>query len=39
VFIEGEIWNAVSDVAVEANQSVEVVSVDGLTLRVKPRAA
>ena len=39
VFIEGEIWNAVSDVAIEANQSVEVVSVDGLTLRVKPRAA
>jgi membrane-bound serine protease (ClpP class) len=38
VFIEGEIWNAVSDVAIEVNQPVEVVGVDGLTLRVKPRA-
>lgn len=37
VFIEGEIWNAVSDVPVETGQSVEVVGVEGLTLKVKPK--
>jgi len=37
VFIEGELWNAVSDVAVEKNQLVEIVAVEGLTLKVKPK--
>jgi len=37
VFIEGEIWNAVSAVAVEAGQPVEVTGVSGLTLQVKPK--
>jgi len=37
VFIEGEIWNAVSDVVVEKDQPVEVVSIEGLTLKVKPK--
>lgn len=37
VFIEGELWNAVSEVAVEKNQPVEIVTVEGLTLKVKPR--
>lgn len=37
VFIEGEIWNAASDTPVEAGQSVEVVGVEGLTLKVKPK--
>jgi len=37
VFIEGESWNAVSDTAVEAGQPVEVVAVEGLTLKVKPK--
>jgi membrane-bound serine protease (ClpP class) len=37
VFIEGELWNAASEVAVEKNQSVEVVAVEGLTLKVKPK--
>jgi|ERR1022692_45981 membrane-bound serine protease (ClpP class) len=37
VFIEGELWNAVSEVAVEKNQPVEIVTVEGLTLRVKPK--
>jgi membrane-bound serine protease (ClpP class) len=37
VFIEGELWNAVSDVAVEKDQPVEVVGVEGLTLKVKPK--
>jgi membrane-bound serine protease (ClpP class) len=37
VFIEGEYWNAVSDAPVEPGQNVEVVSVEGLTLKVKPK--
>jgi len=36
VFIEGEYWNAVSDRPIEPGQRVEVVSLDGLTLKVKP---
>ncbi len=38
VFIEGELWNAVSDVAVEKDQPVEVIGIEGLTLKVKPKA-
>jgi membrane-bound serine protease (ClpP class) len=37
VFIEGELWNAVSAVAVEAGQPVEITGVNGLTLQVKPK--
>ncbi len=37
VFIEGEYWNAVSDVVVEKDQPVEVVGIEGLTLKVKPK--
>ena len=37
VFIEGESWRAVSDMAVDAGQAVEVVAVAGLTLKVKPK--
>ena len=37
VFIEGESWNAVSDLPVETGQAVEVTGIDGLTLKVKPR--
>jgi membrane-bound serine protease (ClpP class) len=37
VFIEGENWNAVSETAVETGQSVEVISIEGLTLKVKPK--
>ncbi|HUA38911.1 MAG TPA: nodulation protein NfeD [Candidatus Sulfopaludibacter sp.] len=37
VFIEGETWNAVSDLPVEAGQPVEVVGIEGLTLKVKPK--
>jgi membrane-bound serine protease (ClpP class) len=37
VFIEGELWNAVSEVPVEAGQSVEVTGLEGLTLKVKPK--
>jgi membrane-bound serine protease (ClpP class) len=37
VFIEGELWNAVSDIPVEAGQTVEVTGLEGLTLKVKPK--
>ncbi len=37
VFIEGEIWNAVSDAAIEAGQPVEITGMTGLTLKVKPK--
>jgi len=39
VFVEGEYWNAVSEseVAVEKDQKVEIVGVEGLTLKVKPK--
>ena len=37
VFIEGEIWNAVSETPVETGQPVEVVGIEGLTLKVKPK--
>lgn len=38
VFIEGEIWNARSDAAIEAGQPVEITAVEGLTLKVKPKS-
>jgi membrane-bound serine protease (ClpP class) len=37
VFVEGEYWNALSEVPVEEGQDVEIVSVEGLTLKVKPK--
>lgn len=37
VFMEGEIWNAVSDAAIEPGQPVEITGVTGLTLKVKPK--
>jgi len=37
VFIEGELWNAVSEAVIEKNQPVEVVAIEGLTLKVKPK--
>jgi membrane-bound serine protease (ClpP class) len=39
VFIEGEYWNAVSDVPVEPGAQVQVTGVNGLTLTVKPKSA
>lgn len=38
VFIEGELWNAVSETPVAAGQNVEVTGIEGLTLKVKPKA-
>jgi membrane-bound serine protease (ClpP class) len=37
VFVEGEYWNAVSAVPVAPNVPVEIIAVDGLTLKVKPK--
>ena len=37
MFIEGEQWNAMSEMPVEASQPVEVIGVEGLTLKVKPK--
>jgi membrane-bound serine protease (ClpP class) len=38
VFIEGEYWNAVSDAPVEPGREVEIVGINGLTLKVKPKS-
>lgn len=38
VFVEGEYWNAVSDVPIAPGQTVEIVGIEGLTLKVKPKA-
>jgi len=37
VFVEGEYWNAVSDSPIEPGQFGEIVSVEGLTLKLKPK--
>jgi membrane-bound serine protease (ClpP class) len=37
VFVEGEYWNAVSETPIEAGRLVEIVSITGLTLKVKPK--
>ena len=37
VFIEGEHWNAVSEIPIETGQPVEIAGIEGLTLKVKPK--
>jgi membrane-bound serine protease (ClpP class) len=37
VFVEGEYWNAVSDVVINKDQPVEITAIEGLTLKVKPK--
>jgi len=37
VFIEGESWNAVSELPVETGQLIEIIGINGLTLKVKPK--
>lgn len=37
VFLEGEYWNAVSEGPIEPGHPVEIVAVNGLTLKVKPQ--
>ncbi|HVT73327.1 MAG TPA: nodulation protein NfeD [Lacunisphaera sp.] len=36
LFLDGERWSATSDTAVEPDQLVEIVGLEGLTLKVKP---
>ena len=38
VLIEGECWRAVSETIVEKNQPVEIIGIEGLTLKVRPTA-
>jgi membrane-bound serine protease (ClpP class) len=37
VFLEGEYWRAVSETPVDQDSPVEIVAVEGLTLKVKPK--
>lgn len=37
VFVRGEVWRAVAPEPVARNEEIEVVAVEGLTLRVRPR--
>jgi membrane-bound serine protease (ClpP class) len=37
VFVEGEIWKAVSEMPVAQGEPVEIVGVEGLTLEVRPK--
>jgi len=37
VLVEGEYWNAVSEAPIEPGQPVEIMAVEGLTLKVKPK--
>jgi membrane-bound serine protease (ClpP class) len=37
VFVEGEYWNATSSSRIEQGQTVRVLAVEGLTLRVEPK--
>ena len=39
VFVEGEYWNAVSEAPVEPGEPVEIVGINGLTLKVKHKTA
>jgi membrane-bound serine protease (ClpP class) len=39
VFIEGELWNARSEVPVAAGRPVEIMRLDGLNLIVKPKSS
>lgn len=39
VFVHGELWNAVSDAAIPTGTPVEVVDIDGMTLRVRPQTS
>jgi membrane-bound serine protease (ClpP class) len=36
IFVEGEYWNAVSQTPIAQGETVEILSLDGLTLKVKP---
>jgi len=35
VFVHGEYWNATSDIKIPTGSKIEVVAVDGMTMKVK----
>jgi len=37
VFVEGELWNAISDAPIQPGQPAEIVGIEGLTLKLKPK--
>jgi membrane-bound serine protease (ClpP class) len=37
VFVEGEYWNVVSETPIEQGQLVEIIGIQGLTLKVQPK--
>jgi membrane-bound serine protease (ClpP class) len=37
VFVEGEYWNATSDKPIEKGELAEIVAVQGLTVKLKPK--
>ena len=37
VFVEGELWNAISDAPIQPGQPAEIVAIEGLTLKLKPK--
>jgi membrane-bound serine protease (ClpP class) len=37
IFLEGEYWNATSDIPVEKGQLVQISAVKGLTVKVQPK--
>jgi membrane-bound serine protease (ClpP class) len=37
VFVEGEYWNALSETAIEPGEPAEIVSIEGLTLRIRAK--
>jgi membrane-bound serine protease (ClpP class) len=39
IFVEGEYWNAISDMPIEKDKTVEIAAVEGLTLKVKAKGA
>jgi membrane-bound serine protease (ClpP class) len=39
VFLDGEYWNATSDTPIRVGDAVQIVSISGLTLKVKPKPA
>ena len=38
IFVEGEWWNAASDTPIETGEPVEILGIDGLTLKVKKKS-
>jgi membrane-bound serine protease (ClpP class) len=37
IFVEGEYWNAISDVPIQKDEQAEIAAVHGLTLKLQPK--